>query len=375
MECKDIIRLMEELAPVRYACDWDNVGLLVGSQNKKVSRLMLALDPSEEVIDQAVREGVDMLITHHPLIFGSIKRVNSNDVVGRKILKLIKNDISYYAAHTNLDSAVMAEEVGKMFGLVNTNILSEEYSENLYKLCTFVPLSHAIKVRDAMTREGAGHIGQYSNCTFNVEGMGTFKPLEGTSPYIGKINETANAQEMRIEVTTTKDKLDRVIKAMLKVHPYEEVAYDIYKLENVTDKKGIGIRGYIDNDMTLEEFAIKVKQVLNADVVRVCGDPLKKVVKIAVSPGSGKSVVEDALKANVDVLVTGDIGHHAALDAREQGLAIIDAGHFITEYFVVDYLRDYLIDKIYNTDEDLYTNSRKLEIVKAEEKEPFTYIS
>lgn len=374
MECREIIRLMEKLAPTKYAMEWDNVGLLVGRDNKDVKTVMVALDSSMAVIEEAVKNNVDMLITHHPLIFSPIKRVNFNDPLGKKIFLLANNDISYYAAHTNLDAAVMADMAGKMFGLTNTNSLETSFGESIYKISVFVPVSHALKVRDAMTREGAGHIGGYSECTFMVEGKGSFKPLDGSEPYVGMINETTTVEETKIETVAREDNLDRVIKAMLKVHPYEEVAYDIYKLENKTDERGIGIRGYINNDVTLEQFAELVKEKLEAKTVKVCGNLRKKVVTVAICPGAGKSVVKHAIKAKVDVLVTGDIDHHTALDAWEAGLAIIDAGHFMTEHFVVDYLRDYLINSVYSTDEDLFSNNRKLEVIKAQEKEPFTVL-
>lgn len=375
MECREIIRLMEKLAPSKYALQWDNVGLLVGRDNKDVKTVMVALDSSMAVIEEAVKNNVDMLITHHPLIFSPIKRVNFNDPIGKKIFLLANNDISYYAAHTNLDVAVMADVVGKMFGLTNTNPLEDSYSEIVYKVSVFVPVSHALKVRDAMTREGAGYIGGYSNCTFMGEGKGSFKALDGSEPYVGMVNELTTVDETKIETVVKEENLDRVIKAMLKVHPYEEVAYDIYKLENKIDEKGIGIRGYINNDMTLEELANMVKDKFEADTVKVCGNLRKKVVSVAICPGAGKSVIKNAIKAKVDVLITGDIDHHTALDAWEAGLAIIDGGHFMTEHFVVDYVRDYLINSVYNSDDDLFSNNRKLEVIKAREKEPFTVLN
>ena len=374
MECREIIRLMEKVAPTKYALEWDNVGLLVGRDNKDVKTVMVALDSSMAVIEEAVKNNVDMLITHHPLIFSPIKRVNFNDPIGKKIFLLANNDISYYAAHTNLDVSVMADMAAKMFGLTNTNPLEDTYGESIYKISVFVPVSHALKVRDTMTREGAGCIGGYSHCTFMGEGKGSFKALDGAEPYVGMINEMTTVEETKIETVVKEENLDRVIKAMLKVHPYEEVAYDVSKLENKIDERGIGIRGYINNDATLEELANLVKEKLDADTVRICGNPRKKVVTVAVCPGAGKSVVKHAIKAKVDVLITGDIDHHTALDAWEAGLAIIDAGHFITEHFVVDYIRDYLINSVYSSDEDLFSNNRKLEVIKAQEKEPFTVL-
>ena len=371
MECKQIIKLMEEIAPCQYKEDWDNVGLLVGRDTKEVKRILVALDPTENVIRQAVKNDIDMLITHHPLIFSGLKRINCNDYIGKKVYELASHDISYYATHTNMDSAVMADVAAGMLNMVNTRPLSVSYRKKMYKLAVYVPKESADKVRDAMSREGAGHIGAYSHCTFNTEGVGTFKALEGTNPYVGVINELTRVTETKIECVVTDETKDAVIKAMIKVHPYEEVAYDLYELENTAYEKGIGKIGYLSHDMTLEECAELVKEKFGIDTVRIVGNPHTRMCTAAVSPGAGKSMVKEALKAKVDVLITGDIDHHSAIDAVEQGLCIIDAGHFGTEHFVVEYIRNYLIKCIYNTNDEIFSNTSGVEVLMAEEKSPF----
>lgn len=374
MECKKIIELMEQMAPAVYACDWDNVGLLVGRDNKDVKKIMVALDCTDSVISQAIKQNVDLLITHHPLIFKPIKRVNYNDYVGRKIYKLAVNDICYFAAHTNMDVSYMADKAAKMLDMVNTKPLEITYEKKMYKIVVFVPETAADKVRDSMTKEGAGFIGNYSHCTYNVDGVGTYMAREGCQPYIGSINELTKTREIRIECTLTEENIDRVVKAMLKVHPYEEVAYDIYELTNNAYEKGIGKIGYLDDEMTLKELAQLVKDRFGVDYVTVSGDMDKKVVKAAISPGAGKSMVSHALKAGVDVLITGDMDHHSVIDALDQGLCIIDASHFGTEHFVVEDIKDYLIKNVTQNNDDIFSDGIGVSVVKANEVSPFMVV-
>lgn len=372
MECREIIKLLEQLAPGAYSEEWDNVGLLVGRDSKEVKRVMVALDCTENVIDQAVRKEADMLITHHPLIFSPMKRVNCNDYIGRKVYKLASNDIAYFAAHTNMDAAVMADESARMLGMVNTRPLEVTYSKKVYKLAVYVPVPAADRVRDAITREGAGFIGNYSHCTYNIDGTGTFKANEGCNPFVGEINELTRTSEIKIETVITDENMQRVVRAMLKAHPYEEVAYDIYELKNPAYEKGIGKIGYLENDMTLQDLAALVKERFGIASVNVVGNLLTKVVTAAICPGSGKSMIKHALKAGVNVLITGDIDHHNAIDAADQGLCIIDAGHFGTEHFIVEYIRNYLVRSVYSSNNDLFSNASKLEVMMAAETSPFT---
>lgn len=371
MDCKEIMKVLERLAPTKYALEWDNVGLLVGREDKEVRKIMIALDASQSVIDQCVNQKVDLLITHHPLIFSPLKRINGNDFVGRKVMELLQNDISYYAIHTNFDSMVMAKEAADKIMLVNLKVLDTTYMESLYKVVVFVPTERADFVRQAMVKEDAGHIGAYSHCTFNMKGVGTFRPLEGTHPYIGTKDEVSYANEVRIETIVGEEKLQKVIQSMLRAHPYEEVAYDIYKLERQGKSEGIGRYGYLERNMPLEELANLVKTRFELDYVKVMGRLDKLVSQVAISPGSGKSMIAHALKVGADVLITGDIDHHAALDAMDQGLAIIDAGHFGTEYFMVDYLKKYLNQYLYHGDFQYVGIPIGIEILKAKEETPF----
>lgn len=366
------MKLLEELSPKQYAEDWDNVGLLVGRDDKEVEHIMLALDATDEVIEQAIREKVDMLITHHPLIFKPMKSVTTGDFIGRRVYHLIANDISYYAMHTNFDVKGMAEAAANKIGLLNTKVLDPIKVEKLYKVVVYVPVEDAEKVREAMTLAGAGHIGDYSDCTFNIEGIGTYMPLEGTNPYIGTINQLERTKETRIETIIGENGLNRVIESMLNVHPYEEPAYDIYELKLDGRVDGIGRVGNLEHNLTLKECGELVKKSFDLDHVRIIGDLGKDINKIAISTGSGESLIKYALKEKADVLITGDIGHHAGIDALARELCIIDAGHFGTEHFMTEFVKDYLEKRIQGVESiESKENNGYIKISIAKESNPF----
>ncbi len=367
MKCRTIIQLLEELAPPKYAEEWDNPGLLLGRAEKEVHNIMVALDASEDVVEQAVSNHADMLITHHPMIFKPLKKITSQDFIGKKIIKLIQNDVVCYAMHTNFDCAVMAVEAGKRLGLKNMRVLDPVYEEKYYKIAVFVPEDQAEKVRAAMTREGAGFIGNYSDCTFNTEGMGTFLPREGTNPYLGRQGELARVREMKIETIVDEQRKKTVIDAMLKAHPYEEPAYDIYPLVSNGQGAGIGCFGYLSQYVTAENLARRVKEAFHVPYVTYTGKPEDKLASIAICPGSGKSVIGKAA-GHADVLITGDMDHHSALDAKEQGLLLMDAGHFGTEHFMAEYVCNYLKKKIAEADFDM---QHTVNVFTAEEQPVF----
>ncbi|MDO5291881.1 MAG: Nif3-like dinuclear metal center hexameric protein [bacterium] len=371
MQIRDIIVGLEQLAPKRMAESWDNVGLLVGAEDWPVSKIMVALDATEDVIDQCIHQQVDLLITHHPMLFSKVNRITTADATGRKIMKLIKHQIACYAMHTNFDVTVMGMEGAKKLGLTNPRVLQQTGQESFYKLVVYVPTDSVDKVRAALCKEDAGHIGNYSGCSFGAEGIGSYKPEEGTNPYIGKINEMTHTNEVRLETIVRPEKLEQTIQSMLKAHPYEEVAYDVYKLENKGKITGVGYYGYLQRDMLLEELAAFTKQAFSIPNVKVCGNLGRRVASVAISPGSGKSMVKDALRAKCDVLITGDIDHHAALDALEAGLMIIDAGHYGTEYQFVSYMRGYINEYLYRSDANYVGVASEIEVIAAREEGPF----
>jgi dinuclear metal center YbgI/SA1388 family protein len=344
VKCQVIIEAVEKIAPRYLAESWDNVGLLLGSPAQDVAKIRVALDVTSELVEAAITDDVDLIVAHHPLIFRAISHVRSDLPQGRLISSLIKNNIAVYAAHTNLDTADggVSDVLAQCLNLQQVGQLSAGYSEKLVKLVVFVPQSHADQVREAMGRAGAGHTGNYSHCTFQCGGTGTFLPLDGTHPFLGETGKLERVAEVRIE-TIMPDKLTRkVVKAVLAVHPYEEVAYDVYPLHNTGKSLGLGRIGVLARPVSLAEFAQSAKAALHTPAVILAGSPERTVSKVAVCGGSGAGLIHKAAFAGADVLVTGDVKYHEAQEALAAGLAIVDAGHFATERPVVGFLQRYL---------------------------------
>ena len=344
VKCQTIIGLIEEFAPKKLAESWDNVGLLVGDGSQPVSKLMVSLDVPEWVVDEAIENKVDLIVCHHPIIFSGLKRVNSDTVLGRKLLKLIKNNISVYCTHTNYDFAKggLNDIFAWQLGLKDFDTIEAIHTEKLYKIAVYVPKEHVEKVMDAMTAAGAGYIGKYSSCTFRSEGLGTFKGEEGSKPYIGKVEKLETVEEYKLETIASERILNKVIAKMQKAHPYEEVAYDVYLLQNQGNVLGLGRIGELSKEMTLSEYAAEVKELLGLNEIRLAGDLDKKIKKVAVQNGCGNKFAANARFAGADVLVTGDMQYHEISDALEAGLCIIDAGHFATEKIMIKSMAEYL---------------------------------
>nr|WP_263325700.1 Nif3-like dinuclear metal center hexameric protein [Neobacillus sp. Marseille-Q6967] len=324
----EIIQLFERFSPKHLAMEGDKIGLQVGRLNRKIERVMIALDVLEEVLDEAIEKNVQLIIAHHPPIFRPLKNIITDTIQGRMIEKLLKHDIAVYAAHTNLDVANggVNDLLAAALGLENPEVLVPTFETQLKKLVVYVPSSHAEELRNVLGNTGAGHIGNYSHCTFSTEGSGRFLPGENTDPHIGQEGKLETVDEVRIETVVPESLLKRVLTAMLKAHPYEEVAYDIYPLENKGEVLGLGKIGTV-KEMTLGEFAEKVKTALEVDRVRVVGDLSSKVKKVAVLGGDGNKYFSQAKFKGADVYVTGDIYYHTAHDAIMQGLNMIDPGH------------------------------------------------
>ncbi|GFZ81803.1 GTP cyclohydrolase 1 type 2 [Compostibacillus humi] len=347
----DVFRLLEKLAPKDLAYDWDNVGLQVGSDKHLVKKIMVTLDVLEPVVDEAINKEVNLIIAHHPMLFKPLNQIHVESPQGRMVSKLLKHDITVYAAHTNYDLAEggMNDILCEKLNIQPTHHVREYRVQSLYKLVCFVPLSHAEKVRDAMGNSGAGHIGNYSHCTFQSQGQGTFKPLEGTNPYIGTQNQLEFVDEVRMETIVEEENLNKVVQAMINAHPYEEVAYDIYPLENKGKKYGLGRIGTLAKPVTLREFAVHVKNKLDIPYARVTGDLEAQIRKVAILGGSGEKYIHAAKQKGADVYITGDMTFHAAQDAWQMGLAVIDAGHYIEKAMkesVKRYLENNLDDNV-----------------------------
>ncbi|MGQ9558484.1 MAG: Nif3-like dinuclear metal center hexameric protein [Desulfurispora sp.] len=339
-----VAALVEKLAPPYLAADWDNSGWQVGDSQKTVSRILLALDVNRQVIGEAVQQGVELIITHHPLLFKPVRRIMRQDGVGELLMRLMEQGIGLYAAHTNLDLAPggVNDVLAGLLDLQDTGLLQEEGGGHLYKLVVFVPEDYADRVREAVCRAGAGHIGRYDYCTFQTGGTGTYRPLPGAQPFQGQVGEICRAAEVRLETIIPAPLVQRVVAAMLQAHPYEEVAYDLYKLENKLPGAGLGRVGRLPEALTLARLAGLVKEKLGCRGLRLGGDPDRLISRVAVCGGSGGELWRAALAAGAEVLVTGDVGYHLAADMLAAGLCFIDAGHYETERPVLQRLQQYL---------------------------------
>lgn len=345
VKCQVVMDAMERLAPKYLAEKWDNVGLLIGSPAQKINKILVTLDVTQAVVDQAIKDGVDLIITHHPILFTPMKTIRRDLPHGKIVADLLTANIGVYAAHTNLDSATggVNDLLAEKLKLQDAKPLTVSYSEKIYKLVVFVPETHEDVVSHALWEAGAGHIGNYSHCAFSSQGVGSFLPLDGAEPFIGKKGELERVAEKRLETIVPERISKRVIRAMIKAHPYEEVAYDLHELLNGGNELGLGRIGKLANSLPLHEFILQVKEVLGIDYVTVSGDGEKIIKKVAVCGGSGASLIHKAAFAGADVLVTGDVKYHEGQDALAAGVALIDAGHFATEQPIVSCVAEYLV--------------------------------
>jgi dinuclear metal center YbgI/SA1388 family protein len=339
----EVVQLMGELAPGRLAEDWDNVGLQVGDLNQKVKNVLLALDFNQEILAEAVEKDCQLIITHHPFIFNGIKSVDAQNESGSLIYELIKNDISLFSAHTNLDIAEggLNDYLIKKLEVENISILKNTESQKYYKLVTFIPEDSFEKVRDALYAKGAGKYKNYSHSGFYQQGEGTFKPLENSNPYLGQKNRLNEVKEYRFETIAAPEDLDKLIKTLLKVHPYEEPAWDLYQLENLKTNRGIGRIADLKKETDLQTLIDQIKIVYQLEQLKVVRAK-NKIKKVALCSGSGADFIKTAHYQGADLYLTGDVKFHEAQMAEELGLSLIDFGHYGSEKFV----RDLLFEKL-----------------------------
>lgn len=342
-----VIQYMEQLAPKYLAMPDDKIGLQLGTVQKQIKKVLVALDVNEQVVDEAIAKEVDLIIAHHAIIFRPLKDLQTDTPVGKVYEKLIKKDIAVYISHTNLDvtEGGMNDWMADALGIESNDSLENIHTDKLSKLVVFVPKSHHQEVLDAILNAGAGWIGNYSHCSFNIEGYGTFKPHEGTKPFVGQHNKLEKVEEMRIETIVPSSVRGKVIQAMLKHHPYEEVAYDLYSMDLKGRTFGLGRVGKLSEPVNLEQFVERVKSKLDVPFVRVVGDMNRKINKAAVVGGSGGRYWKNALFRGADVLVTGDVDYHTAQDALASGITIIDPGHH-AEKIMKRKVTDWLVDKL-----------------------------
>lgn len=333
MYLADIIKTLEIIAPPLLADEGDKIGLQAGDPSAEVARVVVAVDPTESVVDYAIDSGAELLICHHPLIFTPLEALASGNPVQDKAIKLIKASTALYVMHTNYDSTKggVNDVLAERLGVSVTGILTQRRRERKLKLVVFTPPEAVNELRDAMAEAGAGIIGNYTHCSFQTEGTGTFIPLPEARPYVGEIGSLQEEKECRLEMIVPEWKLGRVLDAMLGKHPYEEAAYDIYPLENEPFLYGYGRIGRLERQMKLLDFRKKVEDALGICQIRMIGSPDKPVQMVALCGGGGRRLIPDAHMAGADIYVTGDIGHHDFLDADALGLAVIDAGHYETE--------------------------------------------
>ncbi len=332
----DVLEIIDKIAPFAFAEDWDNSGLQVGDPGLPVSRIMISLDPGREAIESAIEKNCQLLLTHHPLLFHPSKMIDTSLPDGSLLKLAIKNDISIISLHTNYDiaEAGLNDILAAQIGIKSCSPLKITGWEELVKLTVFVPLDHEKKVLEALFRF-SGFIGNYSDCSFQSRGIGSFKPLDGATPFIGKVNEREFTDETRIEVLVRKEDMEEALAAMLKVHPYEEPAYDLFPLVNKGRCRGLGRIGELDGSVSLGQFAEQIKKSFSLGGLRITGDMEHRVKKVAVCGGSGASLISDAAALGADLLVTGDIKYHDAKDAQALELALVDIGHFSSEALMV----------------------------------------
>ncbi len=348
VKVKDIIHILEAIAPLSFQESYDNAGLIVGDSEQEISSVLITIDTTEEVIDEAIKKQANLIISHHPLIFSGLKKLTPENYVERTVIKAIKNNISIYAAHTNIDSVAggVNSKICEKLGLKNCKILLPRANE-LRKLVTFVPLKYAEKVRLAIFNAGAGHIGNYDQCSFNSEGKGTFRAAENTSPFAGNIGKLHYENEVRVETIFPKHLQSEILKALLLAHPYEEVAYDIYPLKNIYESTGTGMIGELKNAVSEITFLKNLKLTFHTKVVRYTNLRNTKIKKIAVCGGSGSHLLNNAIEAKADVFVSSDFKYHQFFLADNK-ILIADIGHYETEQFTKEIFYELLINKFPN---------------------------
>ena len=345
MRIKEIVQTIENLAPVPLQEDFDNSGLQVGDINREATAALLSLDVTESVIDEAVSLGCNLIISHHPLAFKPFKSLTGRTYIERCMIKAIKHDIVIYAAHTNLDSVSggVNFKMAEKLGLGNCRIL-QPAAGMLRKLVTFAPVAEAEKVRLAIFEAGAGHIGNYDQCSFNVEGNGTFRGGEAANPFVGQKGKLHTEPEVRIETIFPKYLEKQLIRALLEAHPYEEVAWDIYPLENRFDQAGAGVVGTLPRPVDENQFLTLLKEVFRCPVIRHTPLRGQPVQKIALCGGAGSFLLKDALSAGADFFVSGDFKYHQFFDADGK-IVIADVGHFESEQFTKELFYELLTKK------------------------------
>ena len=348
MLIQDVINHLEALAPLNYAEDFDNVGLLVGDKKAKLTGVLVTLDTLEAVIDEAIENNCNLVVSFHPIIFKGLKKLNGKTYVERVVMKAIKHDIAIYCMHTALDNSVLGVNnmICNQLGLINKRILIPQ-SGNIKKLTTYVPNAEADQLRNALFQAGAGSIGNYNDCSFNVEGYGTFNGNENSNPTKGNKGEIHTEKETKITVTFAKHLESKILKTLFEAHSYEEVAYEVITLNNTNQNIGMGMIGELGTALNETDFLKHVKETMKTGCIRHSALTGKSIRKIAVLGGSGSFAIQAAKSAGADAFITADLKYHDFFTA-ENNVLLADIGHYESEQFTKNLLVAYLTKKITN---------------------------
>lgn len=348
MKIQEIISVLEQLAPLAFQESYDNSGLLIGNSNIECNGIICTLDVTEEVIQEALTKNCNLIVAHHPIIFTGLKKITGSNEVEKCLIEAIKNNIAIYAIHTNLDNVLhgVNKKIIDSLGLINEQILLPKY-DLLKKLVTFVPTKHVEKVQQALYSVGAGNIGNYSECSFTIEGTGSFKGNEDSNPVFGEKGKTNFEQETRLEVIFPNYIQNQLIKSLKENHPYEEVAFDIYNLSNEYQQVGSGMIGELPESKSEDEFLQQIKKSFNLTVIKHTPLLGKKIKKVAVCGGAGSFLIKKAISSKADIFITSDIKYHEFFEAENQ-LILADIGHWESEQYTIDLIFDVLSSKFPN---------------------------
>jgi len=345
---KEVIHYLDSIAPNAYQESYDNAGLLTGDPGQEVKGISVTLDVTEDVVQEAIEHGCNLIVSHHPIIFKGLKKLTGSNYVERTIIKAIQNNIAIYGMHTNLDNihTGVNRKICEKLGLKNCHILSPK-SGTLSKLTTFVPKDYTTNVLDGLFDAGAGNIGEYSHCSYVINGRGTFLPGENANPHIGKQNELEEVNEDRIEVVFPSYLKNKVTNALNEAHPYEEVAYYLHDLVNANPEVGAGMTGRLDKVMTAKRFIQHLRTAMNLKVIRHTALISDKIEKVAVCGGAGSFLLPAAINAGAQVFISSDFKYHEFFDADGK-ITIMDIGHYESEVFTKELLHELLYKKFPN---------------------------
>jgi dinuclear metal center YbgI/SA1388 family protein len=348
MKIKDLENVLEKWAPLSLQEDYDNSGLLVGDRNKDISSVLVSLDVTEDVIMEAIKKKANVIVSHHPIIFKTLRSLTGRNEVERCVELAVKNEVALYAIHTNLDkiSGGVSFALGNALGLLNMKILSQDISK-MYHLVTHVPKDFSEAVSESLFNAGAGKLGNYDQSKFVVSGKGSFRPLESSRPFKGEIGKLEELDEDRIEVLVAPEFKYEVESALFETHPYEEISYAWIELSNFDTNKGFGAIGDLPVEHSEEEFTKKMKKILNLKSFRHTKSRNGMIKKVAVCGGSGVKLLSDAITANCDAFLTSDISYHTFFDAKKR-IFLADIGHWESEQHTIDLIADYIRSKMTN---------------------------